>query len=305
MKEQEKGQPNSVPVVSEGRIKDCRFCGRSHERSNCPAFGQVCAYCKKKNHFVAKCPPKSKVSAFQERFYLSIAGVGGKGRETVTLTVRKDDKCAPGYEILFLVDTGADCNLLLVNVYKRVSGAQHLNSLYARGTSALILANGEEHPTERKATLFASRKGQKHQIEVNVVKGGGYEPILSKQTMLDINLIQILDSDHLSVVKKDGDPLFDESTGAFEGLTMLAGRYNITIGVAIKPVVHPPRRLPVAITEQVKRKLEEMTSDGIIEKLNKPTYWLSSMLVVSKPSVEVDGETKIRICLDPRDWMML
>ena len=240
VKEQKKGQLDGVPVVSEGRIKDCPFCGRSHERRNCPAFGQVCAYCKKKNHFVAKCLAKSKVSTFQEHFYLSIAGVGGKGHEMVTLTVCKDDKCAPGCEIPFFMDTGAECNLLPVNVYKRVSGDQHLNSLYARGKSALILANGEEHPTEGKATLFASRKGQKHQIEVNMVKGGGYEPILSKQTMLDMNLIQILDSDHLSVVKTDSDPLFDEYADVFEGLRKLAGQYKITIHESIKPVDHPP-----------------------------------------------------------------
>lgn len=44
-----------------------------------------------------------------------------------------------------------------------------------------------------------------------------------------------------------------------------------------------------------------MTTDGIIEKVNQPTDWVSSMLVVSKPSTEADGESKIRICLDPRD----
>ena len=75
VKEQEKGQSEGVPVVAEGRIKDCRFCSRSHERRNCPAFGQTCAYCKKKNHFVTKCPAKSKVSAVKERFYLSVTGV--------------------------------------------------------------------------------------------------------------------------------------------------------------------------------------------------------------------------------------
>ena len=301
VKEQEKGQSEGVPVVTEGRIKDCRFCGRSHERRNCPAFGQICAYCKKKNHFVAKCPAKSKVSAVQERFYLSVAGVSGGGREMVTLTVFKDDRSATGYEIPFVMDTGAECNLLPVDVYKQVSGDQHLNFLYARGKSALILANGEEHPIEGKATLFASRKGRKHQIEVNVVKGVGYEPILSKQMMLDMNLIQILDSDHLGVVKIDSDPLLDEYADVFEGLGKLAGQYKITVDETIKPVVHPPRRLPVAITERVQRKLEEMTTDGIIEKVNQPTDWVSSMLVVSKPSTEADGESKIRICLDPRD----
>ena len=44
-----------------------------------------------------------------------------------------------------------------------------------------------------------------------------------------------------------------------------------------------------------------MTTDGIIEQVNQPTDWVSSMLVVSKPSTEADGESKIRICLDPRD----
>ena len=158
----------------------------------------------------------------------------------------------------------------------------------------MILANGEEHPIEGKTTLFASRNGRKHQIEVNVVKGGGYEPILSKQMMLDMNLMQILDSDHLGVVKIDSDPLLDEYADVFKGLGKLAGQYKITVDEIMKPVFHPPRRLPVAIIERVPRKHEEMTTDGIIEKVNQPPDWVSSMLVVSKPSTKADG--KIRIC---------
>ena len=73
-----------------------------------------------------------------------------------------------------------------------------------------------------------------------MVRGGGYEPILSKQTMLDMNLIQILDSDHLSVVKIDSDPLLDEYADVFEGLGKLAGQYEITVDETIKPVAHPP-----------------------------------------------------------------
>ena len=84
-----------------------------------------------------------------------------------------------------------------------------------------------------------------------MVKGGGYEPILSKQMMLDMNLIQILDSDHLNVVTIDSDPLLDEYADVIEGLGKLAGQYKITVDETIKPVVHPPRRLPVAIIERV------------------------------------------------------
>ena len=44
-----------------------------------------------------------------------------------------------------------------------------------------------------------------------------------------------------------------------------------------------------------------MVAANIIEQINHPTDWVSSMLVGSKPSTEAEGETKLRICLDPRD----
>ena len=65
--------------------------------------------------------------------------------------------------------------------------------------------------------------------------------------------------------------------------------------------MRPPRRLPVAMTERVQRKLEEMAAANIIEQVDQLADWVLSMLVVSKPSTEAEEETKLRICLDPRD----
>ena len=187
VKEKEKEQSENAPSVSSGWIKDC---GRNHERRSCPAFGQICTYCKKRNHFVAKCPAKSKVSTVQERFYLSAAGVGNRSREMVTLTVSKEPKPLSGHNVSFLMDTAAECNLLpLRDVYKKVTGDLHLNFLNARGKLVSVSANGDEQPIEGKATVYVSRKGNTHKIEANVVRGHGYEPILSKQTMLEMNLI--------------------------------------------------------------------------------------------------------------------
>ena len=58
------------------------------------------------------------------------------------------------------------------------------------GARARVLASAPSRLFFGKATLFASRKGEDRQIEVNVVRGVEYEAILSKQTMLDMNLIQ-------------------------------------------------------------------------------------------------------------------
>ena len=68
--------------------------------------------------------------------------------------------------------------------------------------------------------------------------------------------------------------------------------------------MHPPRRLPVAMSDKVQEKLEEMVAYDIIEKVNQPTDWVSSTLVESKPSTGTEGEAKISICLDPRDLML-
>ena len=40
---------------------------------------------------------------------------------------------------------------------------------------------------------------------------------------------------------------------------------------------------------------------NIIEQVGHPIDWVSNMLMVSKPSTEAEGETKLCICLDPRD----
>ena len=132
VKQKEKEQSDDTPFMNDNRIRNCRFCGRNHERRCCPAFGQACAYCKKKNHFEVKCPAKSKVSTstVQERFYLSTAGVAsGEGREMVILSVSKDAESMTSHEVAFLMGTGAECNLLPLDVYKGVTGDLELNFL--------------------------------------------------------------------------------------------------------------------------------------------------------------------------------
>ncbi|GFX56314.1 transposon Tf2-9 polyprotein [Trichonephila clavipes] len=39
---------------------NCKKCGRKHKPRECPAFGKICAKCKKKNHFAAKCLKNTK-----------------------------------------------------------------------------------------------------------------------------------------------------------------------------------------------------------------------------------------------------
>ena len=80
----------------------------------------------------------------------------------------------------------------------------------------------------------------------------------------------------------------------FEGLGCFKGEYHIQIDENVKAVQHAPRRIPVAIREELKLKIDKMVKDGILAKVTEPTDWISSLVVVKKPS-------KLRICIDPKD----
>ena len=80
----------------------------------------------------------------------------------------------------------------------------------------------------------------------------------------------------------------------FTGLGCLPGEHTIEIDPSYTPVVHSPRRVPVALKEQIKEELQRMENAGVVVKQKEPTDWVNSMVTVIKPE-------KIRVCIDPRD----
>ena len=62
----------------------------------------------------------------------------------------------------------------------------------------------------------------------------------------------------------------------------------------IPPVVHPPRRLLVALMEPVKQKLEQMVADGVAVKEDGPSDWVNSMLVVDKKKKSLERRKKVK-----------
>ena len=54
--------------------------------------------------------------------------------------------------------------------------------------------------------------------------------------------------------------------------------------------------MPVAMKEEIMKKVDELIQQKIVAKVNEPTDWISSMVVVKKPQ-----SNKVRICIEPRD----
>ena len=47
------------------KIKQCKYCGRTHIRGACTAFHQTCNKCHKKGHFANVCMSTNKLSRYQ------------------------------------------------------------------------------------------------------------------------------------------------------------------------------------------------------------------------------------------------
>lgn len=71
-------------------------------------------------------------------------------------------------------------------------------------------------------------------------------------------------------------------------------RIRLPIDASVKPIKQPLRRIPVMLMESIKKKLDEMESQEIIQKVVEPSEWTSPMVPVLKDNGEV------RICIDMR-----
>ena len=134
----------------DGNTRECWNCGRKHgfqKRELCPAYGKTCNKCHKPNHFAAKCRSKTNAKAVKaieennEIYQTNIPGTNIDDSQFVTLQLES------GNYLRFQVDTGAQCNVVPMDLYKKatkdyklsnVTPCQHIITAYG-GTSIPIV----------------------------------------------------------------------------------------------------------------------------------------------------------------------
>ena len=84
-----------------------------------------------------------------------------------------------------------------------------------------------------------------------------------------------------------------EFSDCFGDISCLQRTHHIDGRDNVKPVIAPIHLIPVALKSKLKDELQHMITLDIIEPVEKPTDWVNTLVVVSKPN------GKLRICLDP------
>ena len=97
------------------------------------------------------------------------------------------------------------------------------------------------------------------------------------------------------VLLKAKEDILYEYGDVFNGIGCFNGEFHITLDRSVPPVIHPPRRVPEALREQLKKEIGSLESQGIIVKISEPTNWVNSLVCVTKP------KGPLRLYLDPKD----
>ena len=153
------------------------------------------------------------------------------------------------------IDTGAQCNILPVDTYIKVTGDTHLKSVKPF-KKEIVSCTGERRSITGKVTLPRWHPGQKKLIKFNIIVSS-YRPILSLDTSIALGIVNLKHCNIFLGIQRRSD-IMQEYSDVFDGtLGKIPETHKIVVDKTVQPIVYPPRRVPVALRPHIKCQLDE------------------------------------------------
>ena len=320
------GKESKPPIPSQEskQTRECWNCGWRHEyhrKELCPAYGKMCRKCRKPNHFAAKCrsrgssastksvEERENADSVEETFPMEVSAVALDDSQLVTLRLES------GSHIRFQADTGAQCNVVPLEIYKKATKDLSLTQMTPAETR-ITAYGGTVLPVVGNVLLRVWRGSYRCRLDCKLVDCTDIRPLLGRKACVGMKIVTYLDNDEMNKPDTGNSPVYMLATSAplttellvqkhpvvfSKGVGLLEGTYHIRLDPSVSPVQHAPRRVPVPLREVLKETLDDLTQQDIIAPVQKPTAWISSMVIVPKKN------GGLRICLDPQDlnWAIL
>lgn len=288
----------------------CTFCGYFHDytRGKCPAIGQICRKCNKKNHFEKMCREnksyrdvkKMEYDSFSDSESSEIDEILKIGDNVITSELFFiTNKCQLSL-VKCQLDTGASCNVIGIENYRDIMKIDDPKLIKTK--SKLKCFGGFIIEPLGKVYIQCINEGEVQKLEFEVVSNP-HIPLLGGQTCKNLGLIhickEILQEDqnidnNESKQKKESKKIIEQFEDVFTGIGRLEGYVKLELDRKIIPKIQTPRRIPIKLREELQTKLEEMEKDEIITKVEEHSEWVSNIVLVKR-------NDKLRICIDPSD----
>jgi hypothetical protein len=267
--------PNTSRYNSQKTEKEeCGKCGYTHYSTAavCPAKGQQCEKCSRFNHYAQVC--KSRSTPYGEpvhyvapeseneddQFYVGYIDTVN----AVDLSEWQEYLKINNKQVAVQLDTGAKCNVMSLKTFQNTEVKEKIQA-----TAAQLKSNsGHAINIHDTATLLCKQKDNTYKIKFFIAEAD-VPSILSAQTCTELKLVQRVNkvSETLQSNSSEKRPdILREYSDLFKGLACLPGKHTIRIDSTVKPVVHPPRRVPITLKDRIEEGLDRMEKTGVIEK---------------------------------------
>lgn len=299
--EKSKVNQNSTNQTNRNSKKNCKFCNLIHKPRECPAYGKACNNCSRPNHFAIVC----RLRNVREIETGNDTGSENSFSILALNNIQKRESGDRGSDkgwfewlrinnqfIKFKLDSGADANILPMDVWNTIEGKSRLEK-----TSTILQAFGGQKIVPKGVCSFTCYWRNEISTEKFVIVDGSSVPILGLDTCTKLKIIA-----KVNTIKsnRNDDSITQEGVLAkypdlFEGIGKFPQQYKIELCEGSKPVAKPPRRIPLKIVDRVKLELARLEEAGIISKVVECRDWVSNLVVVEKKNGD------LRICLDPKE----
>lgn len=298
----------------------CRKCASRHKYGQCPAHFLRCHYCNDVGHF-AKCCRKKSVMCNQAQLENATDDMQCYDVNVESLNIYMTYKTPASVEnnmwsvifntttgdlINFKIDTAAECTVITKQVYDSMGQKPILQ----KSNIVICGFGGASVKSLGTVNLPVLHKGNVETIACEIVDRNvpnvlSHKDSVRLQLVCRVNNVGQVKGDKArkatelqSDTPSSAKDLYNEYADVTKGLGKIPGTYSLKIDPESTPVAHPPRPIPAALRESAKKKLDELESYDIIEKVpvGVPTPWCSSLHIVTKKN-----GTDIRITIDPKD----
>ena len=282
----------------QGQVKsnNCKYCGGKHQPRQCPAFHHECKKCRKYGHYENLCFSQQDVvrKAVNEitdenKGFIddndNILLDNNMNKPFLVDSIQSDKesdwnfitKINNDVDISFKLDSGADVNLISIDDFGRIK----VQPQVLPNNVKLKAYNQTSIPVKGQCNLSLSNAGIEFKVPFIIAD---FQSIIGGNTCLTMNLI-----------KKVCSVRLDQYSELFGELGCLQKTQTLHVKEEAIPTVHSPRRVPESLKPKLKEELDRMERLEVIQRVEEPTDWVSSLVIVEKP----DGN--IRVCLDPKD----
>ena len=256
--------------------KMCTRCGKGqHPRDKCPAMDAICHRCQRKGHYSSQC------------FSKQVSEVAGENHlETAFLDTVSVNQTSSWHarirlnacETNFKLDTGAEVTAISEQTYKRLKKPQLT-------TTSKILHGPSQQPLKTISQFWGTFSHKKEVKQLTFVVDG-LKTNLPAITALGLAVRVDTTTEAKTEIQR-------QYPSIFQGLGNLGEEYEICLNLGAVPCsLLTPRHVPLPLCPKVQEELNRMESIGVISKVDEPTPWCASMVVVPK------NDGVIRICVD-------